>query len=93
VRRRVRPATEGTHPDHRSASYVPLLSLLVARVLGADTKTAAMVALVVAVVLLLVQGWAGGRASQLRGLRLLAVTLIAGAFGVVMILLKLLITH
>jgi hypothetical protein len=51
------------------------------------------VALVVAVVLLLVQGWAGGRASQLRGLRLLAVTLIAGAFGVAMILLKLLITH
>jgi hypothetical protein len=76
-----------------SASYVPLLSLLVARVLGADTKTAATVALVVAVVLLLVQGWTGGRASQLRGLRLLAVTLIAGAFGVVMILLKLLITH
>jgi hypothetical protein len=76
-----------------SASYVPLLSLLVARVLGADTKTAATVALVVAVALLLVQGWAGGRASQLRGLRLLAVTLIAGAFGVVMILLKLLITH
>jgi hypothetical protein len=76
-----------------SASYIPLLSLLVARVLGADTKTAATVALVVAVVLLLVQGWAGGKASQLRGLRLLAVTLIAGAFGVVMILLKLLITH
>jgi hypothetical protein len=76
-----------------SASYVPLLSLSVARVLGADTKTAATVTLVVAVVLLLVQGWAGGRASQLRGLRLLAVTLIAGAFGVVMILLKLLITH
>jgi hypothetical protein len=76
-----------------SASYIPLLSLLVARTLGADTKTAATVALVVAIVLLLVQGWAGGKASQLRGLRLLAVTLIAGAFGVVMILLKLLITH
>jgi hypothetical protein len=76
-----------------SASYVPLLSLLVARALGADTKTAATVALVVAIALLLVQGWTGGKASQLRGLRLLAVTLIAGAFGVVMILLKLLITH
>ena len=71
----------------------PVLSLLVAHVLGADTKTAATVALVVAIVLLLVQGWAGGRASQLRGLRLLVVTLVAGAFGVVMILLKLLITH
>jgi hypothetical protein len=76
-----------------SASYVPLLSLLVARALGADTKTAATVALVVAIALLLVQGWTGGKASQLRGLRLLAVTLIAGAFGVVMILLKLPITH
>jgi hypothetical protein len=76
-----------------SASYVPLLALLVARVLGADTKTAATVALVVAIALLLVQGWVGGKAAQLRGLPLLAVTLIAGAFGVMMILLKLLVTH
>jgi hypothetical protein len=76
-----------------SASYVPLLALLAARVLGADTTAAATVALVVAVALLLVQGWVGGRASQLRGLPLLAVTLIAGAFGVAMILLKLLVTH
>jgi hypothetical protein len=76
-----------------TASYVPLLSLLLARVLGADTKTAATVALVVAIALLLVQGWMGGKASQLHGLRLLAVTLTAGAFGVVMILLKLVVTH
>jgi hypothetical protein len=76
-----------------TASYIPLLSLLVARVLGATTKTAATVALVVAIALLLVHGWAGGTALQLRGLRLLAVTLIAGAFGLVMILLKLLVTH
>jgi hypothetical protein len=76
-----------------TASYVPLLSLLVARVLGADTKTAATAALVVAIALLLVQGWVGGKAAQLHGLRLLAVTLIAGAFGVMMILLKLLVAH
>jgi hypothetical protein len=76
-----------------TASYVPLLSLLVARLLGADTKTAATVALVVAIALLLVHGWVGGKASQLHGLRLLAVTLIAGAFGVMMILLKLVVTH
>ena len=44
-------------PRTRGASYVPLLALLVARVLGADTKTAATVALVVAIALLLVQGW------------------------------------
>ena len=36
-------------------------------------------------------GW--GTRFKLRGLRLLAVTLIAGAFGVVMVLLKLLVTH
>jgi hypothetical protein len=76
-----------------TASYIPLLSMLAARVLGADTKTAATVALVVAVGLLLFQGWAGGKALQLRGARLLAVTLIAGGFGVMMILLKLIVTH
>jgi hypothetical protein len=76
-----------------TASYIPLLALLATRVLGADTRTAATVALVVAIALLLVQGWAGGRTLQLRGVRLLAVTLIAGGFGVMMILLKLLVTH
>ena len=76
-----------------SASYVPLLALLVGRVLGATTKTAATLALVVAIGLLLVHGWAAGRAARLHGLRLLAVTLIAGGFGVVMILLKLVVTH
>ena len=76
-----------------SASYVPLLSLLVARVLGATSKTAATVALAVAIAVLLIHGWVAGRASQLRGRRLLAVTLVAGAFGVAMILLKLLVTH
>jgi ribose/xylose/arabinose/galactoside ABC-type transport system permease subunit len=64
-----------------SASYVPLLALLTARVLGADTKTAATVALAVAIALLLVQGWVGGKASQLRGLRLLVVTLIGERSG------------
>ena len=76
-----------------TASYVPLLSLLVARVLGATTKTAATVALIVAVALLLVHGWAAGRASRLHGGRLVAVTLVAGAFGVMMILLKLAVAH
>jgi hypothetical protein len=76
-----------------TASYVPLLSMLVARVLGADTEDAATVALVVAIALLVAHGWAAGRAARLHGLRLLAVTLIAGTFGVMMILLKLLVTH
>jgi hypothetical protein len=76
-----------------SASYIPLLSLLGTRALGATTKTAATVGLAVAIALLLIHGWSAGKASQLRGLRLLAVTLIAGGFGVVMILLKLVVTH
>jgi hypothetical protein len=76
-----------------TASYVPLASLLAARVLGADPAAAATVALVVTIGLLLVHGWMGGRASRLHGLRLVAVTLVAGAFGVVMILLKLVVTH
>jgi hypothetical protein len=76
-----------------SASYVPLLSLLLATVLGATTKNAATAALVVAIALLLVHGWAAGRACRLHGLRLLAVTLIAGAFGFMMILLKLVVAH
>lgn len=76
-----------------SASYIPLLSLLVARLLGATTKTAATVALLVAIALLLVHGWVAGRTSQLRGLRLVAVTLVAGGFGVMMVLLKLVVTH
>jgi hypothetical protein len=76
-----------------TASYVPLASLLAARVLSADTATAATVALVVTIGLLLVHGWMGGRASGLHGLPLFAVTLVAGAFGVMMILLKLVVTH
>ena len=38
-------------------------------------------------------GRQGGKAARLQGLRLLVVTLVAGAFGVMMILLKLLVTH
>jgi hypothetical protein len=76
-----------------SASYVPLAALLVARLLGATTKNAATVALMVAMALLVAHGWAAGRAAQLRGVRLLAVTLVAGTFGVMMILLKLIVTH
>jgi hypothetical protein len=65
----------------------------VARVLGATTRTAATAALIVAIALLLVHGWAAGRASQLRGTRLLAVALVACAFGVMMALLKPLVTR
>ena len=71
-----------------SASYIPLLALVVARLAGASPTTAANVGLVVAVVLLIVHGWSAGRASQLRGWRFAGAVLTAAALGLVMIVLK-----
>lgn len=71
-----------------SASYLPLASLLLARLLGAEPSTAAVVALVVIVVLLTACGWTASRSAGLRGLPLSGMTLLAGGFGVLMILLK-----
>jgi len=71
-----------------SASYAPLLVLVLARLAGASLLTAANIGLVAAIVLLTVYGWRAGRASQLRGRQLLLTTSIAAALGLVMILLK-----
>jgi hypothetical protein len=89
----VRRALTATWPMV-SASYAPLLALVLARVAGASDLTAANVGLVVAVVLLTVHGWLAARAAQLRGWPLLFATSIAAALGIVMILLKdLILTH
>jgi hypothetical protein len=71
-----------------SASYLPLLAVVLAKLAGAADLAAANVGLVVAVVLLTVHGWLAGRAAQLRGWKLVMVTAIAAALGLVMILLK-----
>ena len=71
-----------------SASFLPLVALVLARLAGASALTAANVGLVAAVILLTVHGWLAGRAAQLRGWRLLFATSIAAALGIVMILLK-----
>jgi hypothetical protein len=76
-----------------SASYIPVLVLIVAREAGASAVAAANIALGVTVLLLLVHGWTAGRAADLRGFRLLVVTMIAGSLGVVMILLKNFVVH
>jgi hypothetical protein len=76
-----------------TASYVPLVTLLVARLAGATASTAALIALIVIVVLLLFYGWAAGRALALRGPALLGVTLLAGGFGLLMIALKVSLSH
>jgi hypothetical protein len=76
-----------------SASFVPLAAVLLARGLGASAPNAAFFGLAVTVLLLLGYGWGAGRAAHLRGFALVAMTLVAGAFGGVMIGLKVLIGH
>lgn len=71
-----------------SASYLPLLALVVARLAGASEFTAANIGLVSAIVLLIVYAWSAGRSAQLRGRQLLIATSVAAALGLVMILLK-----
>lgn len=76
-----------------SASYIPLAALACARVLGATPANAATVALAVAVVILAFYGWSAGRASDLDGVALGAMTAAAGGLGLLMIFLKFAITH
>ena len=71
-----------------SASYLPLLVMVLARLAGAPTAAAANFGLAMAVVLLAVHGWSADRASHLRGRQLVATTSIAAALGLVMIALK-----
>jgi hypothetical protein len=76
-----------------SASFIPLISLLVARLAGSSASGAAAIALVITVVLLIVHGYTAARAAGFNGVRLLAVTGTAGLLGVVMVVLKALLQH
>jgi hypothetical protein len=76
-----------------TASLLPVASLLVARVAGASPSTAADVGLTVTIFLLAGHAWSAGRAAQLTGARLGAVTVVAALLGIVMISLKSVITH
>jgi hypothetical protein len=76
-----------------TASFLPLLSLLLARLAGASPSGAAWTALLVTVGLLLIHGHAAGRAAGLAGLRLALVTATAGLLGVAMVVLKTLLQH
>jgi hypothetical protein len=77
-----------------SASYLPLLAVVLAHVAGASDLIAANAGLVVAIVLLTVHGWMAGRAAQLQGWKLVVATSIAAGLGLVMIVLKdLVLTH
>jgi hypothetical protein len=71
-----------------SASFLPLVTMLVMGVLGAPELVAVNVSLAVAVVLLLVAGWTASRAAGLRGWRLVGSTAFSGGFGLAMVALK-----
>jgi len=83
----VRRALAATWPMV-TASYVPLLALVLAWLAGASDLTAANVGLVAAVILLTLHGWLAARAAQLRRWPLFFATATAAALGIVMILLK-----
>jgi hypothetical protein len=71
-----------------SASYAPLLVLILARLAGASTLAAANIGLAAAIVPLTVHGWLAGRATQLRSWNLFLATSVAAGLGLVTIALK-----
>lgn len=71
-----------------TASALPLAVLAALGVLGADVNVAIVAALTTSTVLLCVAGWEIGRGGDLRPLERLVSAAVAGAFGVVMVLLK-----
>lgn len=71
-----------------SASFVPLVALIVARVAGGSPWVAANAGVAVAIGLLTLHGWSAGRAAELRGWRLVVATCVAAALGLVMVVLK-----
>lgn len=83
----IRGALSATWPMV-SASFAPLVAVVLARLAGASTLTAVNIGLATAVVMLTGHGWAAGRAAKLHGRQLFFTTAIAAVLGVVMILLK-----
>jgi hypothetical protein len=71
-----------------SASFAPLLALILARLAGATALEAANAGLAVAFVLLAFHGWRAAVASQLRGWQLFAACSVAAVLELIMILLK-----
>jgi hypothetical protein len=71
-----------------SASTLPLLTLVLMRLAGVRLETAEFAALACTTALLCLAGWRMGTAGRLTTVERLASTVIAGAFGAAMILLK-----
>lgn len=71
-----------------TASFLPLVVLIGSHLLGAGLSASVLDALICSTVLLGLSGWRVGREAQLGWGKRIASTAVAGAFGVVMILLK-----
>jgi hypothetical protein len=85
-RRHIRAELVATWPMV-SASYGPVVTLLVARLGGAPDAVAADIALGAAI-LLVGHAWSVARAARLRGRQLMAMMCVAAGFGVAMVVLK-----
>ena len=71
-----------------SASFAPLLVVVLARLAGASISVADNAGLVAAIVLLTIYGWLAARSAQLHGRQLAFTTSIALVLGLVMVALK-----
>jgi hypothetical protein len=71
-----------------SASFTPLVAVVIAAALGANVSTAKTIGLTWATLLLFSSGWVSGRRGGLTGARLLIGAVIAASFGVALIALK-----
>jgi hypothetical protein len=83
----IRAALAATWPMV-SASYLPLLVLVLARLAGASPGAAANFGLAAVVVLLTAHGWLAARAAKLRGWQLVFAVSVAAALGLAMVVLK-----
>ncbi len=86
-RAHIRQALAATWPMV-SASYLPLLALVLARAAGASALVAANVGLVATILLLTAHAWTAARAAKLHGWRLLFAVSVAAALGLTMVALK-----
>ena len=71
-----------------TASFAPLVALVLARLAGATIPVADNIGLVMAIILLMIHGWSAARSAQLRGWQLALATSVAAALGLVMVVLK-----
>ena len=83
----IRAALAATWPMV-SASYLPLLALVLARAAGASSNVAANVGLVATILLLIAHAWIAGRAARLHGWQLIFAVSVAAALGLTMVVLK-----